>query len=203
MKIHSIVILLAAASAQASIVNLSNFQSSADVSMNGYGTFNGFSFSTVTMGVGNYGGEIIAVLTLGDGGELSSNRVAQRISAQASVDFASPGYLVTRIYLGGWATDNGVAASESWGVTSPCTAAIWGSESYGSRICVPDGGIESGTITAWMHMSSDADNRTNTRDHGFITYPQIQLTLVPNPEPGTMLLIGGALIGLGLIRRKR
>jgi hypothetical protein len=202
MKIHSIVILLAAASAQASIVNLSNFQSSVDMTPIALGNFTGFGFSTVSMGVGDHG-EITAYLTLGDGGYLNSNPVAQSIFAQASVDFDSPGYLVTRIYLYGQAVDDSAMASEAYGVTAPCTATIYGSESYGSRACgIANKGIEHGTITAWMRISTGVDNDP-PRSNGYIRGPQVALTLVPNPEPGTMLLIGGALIVLGVIRRKR
>lgn len=202
MKIHSIVILLAAASAQASIVNLSNFQSAVDKSELPFGTFNGFGFSMVTWDVGEHG-ETVAVLALGNGGALSSNPAAQFIHAVASVDFAVPGYLVTRIYLRGQAYDDSTMASESLGMSfQSCSALIYGSESYGSHTCIPGSGMESGTITAWLDMRTGVDNDP-PRSNGYVRGPQVELTLVPNPEPGTMLLIGGALIVLGVIRRKR
>lgn len=196
------IFLLAAASAQASIVNLSNFQSSVEKSTPLVGVFNGFAFSTVTMGTGEQG-EIMAYLTLGEGGYLSSYPVAQFISASASVDFTSPGFLVTSIYLRGQAVDDSSMASESLGLSfQSCSAMIYGSESFGSHTCRPDSGTESGTITAWMDMRTGVDVDPPS-SNGYIRGPRIEMTLKPNPEPGTLVLLGGALILLVILRWKK
>jgi hypothetical protein len=158
---------------------LSNFQHDATVSINDYGAFYGFEFSTVIWRQGLQG-EPVALLSIDGGGRLGSNPVAQFIHATASVDFSTPGYLVKSIFLWGWANDDGPLAGENYRITFPCAAAVDGSNGF--RNCtVPNGGVGSGTIFAFLDMRSDA--AVGLQDSGSVGGMRVAMTLEPVPEP--------------------
>ena len=73
----------------------------------------------------------------------------------------------------------------------------------GASCLVSSSAPESGTLTAYMNLYSDARTPQQFHDFGEVGHLRLELTLMPNPEPGTALLLGGALIGLGVIGRKR
>ena len=218
MKINSIVILLTAASAQAStIVNLSNYQATVDQSVVA-DSGGGLAFSGATDLPSTYPGypttipgAVMVLIDILGGGRIRNEAVAQYIHATASVDYTTPGYHLTRINVYGNVMDDGSGVGGNVWITSPCEAGV-------NQSCtLPLNAPESGTFTAFLNMRSDAWiiglPHPSPDDTGFAGQLRLEMVLVPDtepgtalvptPEPGTMLLIGGALIGLGVIRRKR
>lgn len=191
------------------VLTLSNLQSSSQLSIDpDYGMFFGFTFSDPLYDP-NDASHIY--IPLGGGARLGSNPVtAQSIHAEASADFAVPGYRVTSIMLLGQVAGDGSGVLQQYGISSPCSAFV-DSGGYG-RICtLPEGGVVSGAFTATLDMRSDlkatfqlpGEGSGYIPDLGTVTNPRLMLTVIHNPEPVTMLLIATGLIGIGVIGRKR
>lgn len=182
--------LLAPALWAAPILNLSNFQSSAQVSTLPTGSFFGFEFSTVMYDSGD---PLTAYLPIGGGGYLTANTSGmQTIDAHASVDFSVPGYLVTRVMAVGFVYHGGAWASADYTVSTPCHA------DSSQRVCAPPYGLQSGTITASMQMYTTQQPMERVADGSEVRNPTLMLTLEPmhSPEPGTFGLV---LLAVGAI----
>jgi len=179
---------------------LSNFQTSETLSVTlGYSQFSGFGFTEAIVNNNQI------IMSLGSGGILHSNPTPQSLIATASVDFALDSYKVIGISLTGIAIDDGGSTGEAFGISKlgleSCTLAMSGSLSTRSGFCPIQAGLESGTISVWMRMYSD--KQIYRSDTGEIIMPQIVLTVTPNPEPLTPILIGIGLIVIGMIKRSK
>lgn len=213
LLLPTVAIQLSAATVQPEIdpnrLVLSNFQATSTVNIGNDGMsmlFSDFAFSQgIQWGVSG-SGEQLARLSLGGGGRLQSTTILeQSIQATASVDYVvGTGYRISKIELFGSAMDSGVSASEGYGINAPypCTVGIWGSDSFGTRTCNLVNESQQGTIAAWMFMHTDKISNSHLSAVGILQGPTIELTIVHNPEPGTigMMVIGG--VGLLLIKRK-
>lgn len=203
MRASVLMLFLAGPCAAASIL-LTNFSSTATVTMPGSGNFAGWDFVERVGGTSPADNltQTQAYLQIGGWSTLRAGDAAQGIHATASVNYSIPGYFVSAISLYGFAFDGGNVAGENMWIEQPCTA--WVSENFVPTAATCSPPANSNQLVASLNMYADVAQYSGSANVGPLMIT-LQLTpLVHNPEPQLMALVGLILIlGSKVIRKPR